>query len=734
MKSKMLLFIIILAFKVSFSQWELRYPDIPSDQINDVIFLNESTGFIVNSGGSVLMTTDGGSTWKIKAHYQRNIFSEIKFIDNQNGFAISPYSYIGDDVSFIFTTDGGLHWDKGSAYMGDALTFIPLSRSVVLKSSIYEGVIYRLDNFFGDWNEMYRMPHFFDIDVGVSYGDILQFQRLPNGRILALGSSWHAKNAGVISDSVSFILKSDDLGETWDTLWCGLPYSSQTFSFYNDSVGWLGAELDRIYKTTDGGASWVLQYSDSVQGFPIKSVSSPDGLNVYAADGNGRVIYSANGGIDWDFVQVGQSYDYPFKIKFTSPMRGFLAGYDSTSYDFWSTTNGGVNWERVSKSVKGNIRKLDFVNENIGMGVGDNFIYKTLDGGYSWQVIYDSPLEYFSGLDMLDSLNAWAVGNSLYKTTDGGNTWSPVPLIAAGEGVVFYDNFVGILYDPYTCNVTTDGGISWKDYPINNGQLVSSFNKMKFTDPGHLWFANQYGVWLSKDTAKTWKLFEIDGSYTAFDFADSLYGWLSIWGGQFKEMVCTTDGGSTWTTIDKPYSFQPEDVLIYNNGSFNILVAGYEGSLLRFRQWDNFVYDNPTYTGKPLHSFASYKKDNLLHIWVAGDGMTVLHYLTSITNIEEKMNQGILSFSLSQNYPNPFNPSTKIRYAVGSPANGTGRQFVTLVVYDMLGREVSTLVNDEKVAGEYEVEFNGANLSSGIYFYQLKAGSFIQVKKLVLLK
>lgn len=85
-------------------------------------------------------------------------------------------------------------------------------------------------------------------------------------------------------------------------------------------------------------------------------------------------------------------------------------------------------------------------------------------------------------------------------------------------------------------------------------------------------------------------------------------------------------------------------------------------------------------------------------------------------------------FSLSQNYPNPFNPTTSLHYAIGD------RQFVTLKVFDLLGREVAALVNEEKPAGEYEVEFDGTKFPSGIYFYQLKTGEFIQTKKMVLLK
>ncbi len=87
-----------------------------------------------------------------------------------------------------------------------------------------------------------------------------------------------------------------------------------------------------------------------------------------------------------------------------------------------------------------------------------------------------------------------------------------------------------------------------------------------------------------------------------------------------------------------------------------------------------------------------------------------------------------VDYSLSQNYPNPFNPSTKITYSVASLSN------VILKVYDILGREVVTLVNEEKPAGRYEVSFNASSLASGVYFYQIKAGDFVQTKKLMLLK
>jgi len=115
----------------------------------------------------------------------------------------------------------------------------------------------------------------------------------------------------------------------------------------------------------------------------------------------------------------------------------------------------------------------------------------------------------------------------------------------------------------------------------------------------------------------------------------------------------------------------------------------------------------------------------------------LVSYIATGVN-DEVSNHTPSDFLLSQNYPNPFNPSTIIKYATGSA------QFVNLKIYDVLGNEVATLVNEEKSAGIHEVEFstkggstsdgNANNLSSGIYFYKLQVGSFIETKKMILMK
>jgi len=85
-------------------------------------------------------------------------------------------------------------------------------------------------------------------------------------------------------------------------------------------------------------------------------------------------------------------------------------------------------------------------------------------------------------------------------------------------------------------------------------------------------------------------------------------------------------------------------------------------------------------------------------------------------------------FCLFQNYPNPFNPSTTIQYSIKE------RTPVQLMLYDILGREVEVLINEEQVSGYYKVNFNAGKLASGIYFYRLKAGDFVETKKMLLIK
>jgi hypothetical protein len=113
-------------------------------------------------------------------------------------------------------------------------------------------------------------------------------------------------------------------------------------------------------------------------------------------------------------------------------------------------------------------------------------------------------------------------------------------------------------------------------------------------------------------------------------------------------------------------------------------------------------------------------------------------FTRSGTPVREEAANVPSQFVLEQNYPNPFNPSTKIQFTIVSTqsgsASGGNRQLTFVKVYDVLGREVATLVNEVKEPGTYTVQFDGSNLASGVYFYRLQAGTYVETKKLLLLR
>jgi len=124
---------------------------------------------------------------------------------------------------------------------------------------------------------------------------------------------------------------------------------------------------------------------------------------------------------------------------------------------------------------------------------------------------------------------------------------------------------------------------------------------------------------------------------------------------------------------------------------------------------------------------STFYKDSTYLIGIYKDGEFLGDTLFSLTGIDESITSPA-NYHLSQNYPNPFNPTTTLSYQI--PRAG----FILFRVYDILGREVATLVNEEKPVGWYEVEFDGTGFASGIYFYRLQAGNFIETKKMILLR
>ena len=159
-------------------------------------------------------------------------------------------------------------------------------------------------------------------------------------------------------------------------------------------------------------------------------------------------------------------------------------------------------------------------------------------------------------------------------------------------------------------------------------------------------------------------------------------------------------------------------------------------SLDNGRSWEDNSIGLPSYfSGTPNDSTDIYV-DDIISLTSLSDGNIIAGtrnhglYITCnpIINSITNSNQSEFKFILAQNYPNPFNPSTTINYQI--PSAG----LVTIKIYDVLGREIETLVNEEKGVGRYKVEFNGSNLASGLYFYRITSNNYSDTKKMVLVK
>lgn len=192
--------------------------------------------------------------------------------------------------------------------------------------------------------------------------------------------------------------------------------------------------------------------------------------------------------------------------------------------------------------------------------------------------------------------------------------------------------------------------------------------------------------------------------------------------------IIPVDELEEWKFVNTTNNFHPMHIhgvmfQVYSrNGNTNLLPNDIG--------WKDTVLINPNETVSVLLKFIDYSGIYLLHchnLEHEDDGMMINIKIDSATNVNDEESSPE-SFYLHQNYPNPFNPVTKIKYQIPELS------FVMLKVYDIKGNEISKLVNEQKSAGTYIVEFDAATLTSGVYFYQLRAGSFVETKKMILMK
>jgi photosystem II stability/assembly factor-like uncharacterized protein len=460
-------------------------------------------------------------------------------------------------------------------------------------------------------------------------------------------------------------------------------------SFFNESIGYTVGMLGQILKTTDGGDSWQSQTSGTTSS--LFGVDFYDSNLGYACGDDGVLLKTTNGGDTWYALQVGTIYDIN-AVSFPEANIGYIIYSNFIA----KTTNGGEYWSVLDTFLLDGLYAMDFSDSLHGTIVTiyqygqTSKILRTNDGGSTWVEQNSGVYAYLFGVDFVDAFNGMIIGMNgiIIRTTDGGNTWiNSISGTTHNLSDIFYTDINNATAVGYNGTIlrTTNSGFNWSIQESNTNQELYA---VVFTDPNNGTAVGKFGTILH-----------------------------TINGGIPVELISFTADALerkvelTWSTATET-----------NNSGFEILRSTKEND------WNKigFVPGHGTTTETQHYSFTDndVKSGKYRYKLKQIDYSGEFEY-SQIVEVEIPF---VNEFSLSQNYPNPFNPSTTLQYAIGS------RQFVTLKVYDLLGREVATLVNEEKPDGEYEVEFNAANLPSGIYFYQLKAGSFVEVRKMILLK
>jgi photosystem II stability/assembly factor-like uncharacterized protein len=370
------------------------------------------------------------------------------------------------------------------------------------------------------------------------------------------------------------------------------------------------------------------------------------------------------------------------------------------------TNNGGMDWQIQNSGVRENIQDIYFLNCNLGWAIATRFdsifgsyILKTTSGGEIWEKeFFEIENKFFHTIYFIDSLSGFVAGGpseSFYRTTDGGRTWnspqfdstlfseSPVQSIAFftkqyGFACGGLHDLVGVIWK------TTDAGLSWSSKllgpePLREMQFIDSLNIIGVGGD----FEYGTGVARTSDGGENW-IYEEPGFLgvaTGLSMRKNNEAWACL--SSESKFIFSIDSGKTWEIFKTPLNSAIFDVVFTD--SIHGLAVGAGGEILKYKP-------------SPLSSL----------------NQSVINNPT--TNI------------LFQNYPNPFNPFTTIQFQVSTPAQ------VSLKVYDVLGNEVAALENESREAGNYSVIFDANKFSSGIYFYTLRAGNFIDSKKMLLLR
>jgi len=699
-----LLFFLFLFFYSTplFSQWIQHLPSPYGEQLLDVCTFGENEVFI-SAFGPMIKSSNAGEDWtlhKITNQNIRTLWYSVFFINSSTG-------WMSTNGLIVKTTDGGVSWTEQNPNTPDQvykIQFFDEQNGIAITGQ--EKRVLTTTNGGNDW-----------VVKSVSSTNFLQC-----GYFVDSQTGWVAGQ--------NEILKTIDAGTTWSNY----PITSWFFECYfvNDSIGWFTGSGGQISKTTDAGLTWNNQNSNSTR--ELYSIYMFDENLGWVSGRDGIVLKTEDGGSHWNTIQTPTNASIN-AINFSDQHNGWAVGDSGVVL---RTTDGGENWLLKSKNLNSSLSNGFFTDSNNGWLAGNNGrLFNTSDGGINWAVKTTSISNRLNDVFFINSTYGWTAGEggNIATTSNGGTTWnmqssgltnSLKSICFLNESTGFIVGFNGALLK------TSDAGSIWTNdtMPASNQFIKTVHNNNEIWVCGYNNFLKSSLLLKSDNYGLTWtNKFLMDSiALHALYIKDNL---IFVGGGKIQqsgqEMVLfrSSDNGETWEQIiSLPGLYNGNyfiDFIVNNQGDYIALTT----SKIYYSSNQGIDWQSEEFPMAFLN--AIFTSDSNTY-WVTGQNSLLLKNSNSgITSI--KLTEILINnFSLSQNYPNPFNPSTKISYSVA------GLSKVILKVYDIIGREIITLVNEEKPAGKYEVNFNASSLASGVYFYQIKAGDFVQTKKLILLK
>jgi photosystem II stability/assembly factor-like uncharacterized protein len=553
---------------------------------------------------------------------------------------------------------------------------------------------------------------------------------------------------GWVSGDNGLIRATTNGGATWFAQASGTTHNLTDIYFLNSSTGWIiGIEV--VLYTTNGGANWASITSYQHQFAACQFFNAQTG---YSIVGDGYIAKTTTGGVDWVEHSTGTS-TILLDIFFTDEATGWVSGLDGI---IRRTTNNGVNWVNQEISGAPHITSLYFFNANTGWAAGgDGKLYKTTNGGTNWATVSTGHSHFIARIFFRDINTGWMSTDNgrMYITTNAGINWNQ-QVTGFGSAAIMNLSFINkstgwaCMGDGKILATTTGGfavGMPVLNSPANGSVAplapTMNYNGVQNASGYHIQIAtdSNFSSLIINDTSLAvspyqtpsgvlqpgtkyyWRMRAKHNSGAGL-FTD-VWSFTTIAVPSVPNLIAPANN-SIGQSVNPPLDWDSAGIIttfraqvstdsLFTAANFDTTISRSNITVPNGRLFANTKYYWRVMASGPAGSSA----------W-----STVWNFRTMVTGAVQTGSGIPFEFKLYSNYPNPFNPVTKITYDLPEGSN------VKLVVYDMLGKEVTKLVNEFKPAGSYSIQFNAEGLTSGVYFYRIETRSFKDTKRMLLLK